>query len=152
MRRLTAKDARAMAAIHAESFESPFGSGGWDALEMASHTQKDLCLGMDLAAELGAFIILSVAADQAEILTLATARGARRQGFARRLLDGAAGELSNQDISDLFLEVAEDNGAAIALYRGAGFAPIGRRPAYYHRAGGRVAAITLSKTLSKNPM
>jgi len=150
MRRLTAKDARAMAALHAESFEPPFGSGGWDALEMASHTQKDLCFGIDLAAELGAFIILSVAAGQAEILTLATARGARRQGFARQLLSGVARELRGQKISELFLEVAEDNIAALALYRSEGFTPIGRRPAYYHRATGRVAAITFSKRLSKN--
>jgi len=47
----------------------------------------------------------------------------------------------------MFLEVAEDNEAAIHLYRSLGFQPIGRRPAYYRRADGRVAAITFSKKL-----
>ena len=140
MRHLTAQDARAMAAIHAESFER-----SWDALEMAAHIQKDICLGLECEAALGAFLILSVAAGQAEILTLATAINSRRQGLAKRLLSGAARELQKQDISEIFLEVAEDNAAAISLYRGAGFTPMGRRPAYYRREAGRVAALTFSK-------
>ena len=35
----------------------------------------------------------------------------------------------------MFLEVAEDNIAALALYHRAGFAAVGRRRGYYHRAG-----------------
>jgi ribosomal-protein-alanine N-acetyltransferase len=31
----------------------------------------------------------------------------------------------------MFLEVAESNAAARALYGGLGFAPVGRRPRYY---------------------
>lgn len=135
-------DAKDMAALHAESFER-----SWDALEMAAHTQRDLCLGRDHAAELSAFIIISRASDQAEILTLATAKSARRQGLARALLDGAMTQLREKGTAELFLEVAEDNPAAAALYRSAGFQPIGRRPAYYRRAAGRVAAITFSKKL-----
>lgn len=145
MRPLTAKDARDMAAIHAESFAPPLGSGGWPALDMATHTQKDLCLGVDHDGALGGFIIVSIAADQAEILTIATAIVSRRRGLARRLLEGVAPELKKQDVRELFLEVAEDNIGAIALYRGAGFIPIGRRPGYYRRAEGRIAALTLSK-------
>jgi len=135
-----------MASLHAESFPR-----GWDALEMAAHTQKDMCLGIDHDDTLGAFIILSRAAGQAEILTITTAAAARRQGLAQQLLDGAYRDLHAQDISELFLEVAEDNIAAIALYRRAGFTPIGRRPAYYRREGGRIAALTFSKKLSRNP-
>lgn len=143
MRELTATDARDMASLHAESFERP-----WDALEMAAHTQKDMCLGANHKGALGAFIILSVAAGQAEILTLITALTARRQGLARQLLDEASSALKKQKITELFLEVAEDNAAAIALYRSAGFTPIGRRPAYYRRKAGRIAALTYSKKLA----
>ena len=134
-----------MAAIHAESFAPPHGTGGWDALEMATHTQRDLCLGADHDGALAAFIIVSMPADQAEILTLATAKTARRQGLGKALLDAAIAELQTQGIKELFLEVAEDNAAALALYLGAGFQPIGRRPGYYRRENGRVAAITFSK-------
>jgi len=115
---------------------------------MTAHTQKDICLGVNHAGALGAFIILSVAAGQAEILTLTTALNARRQGLARQLLDQASSALKKQKITELFLEVAEDNAAAIALYRSAGFTPIGRRPAYYRREAGRIAALTYSKKLA----
>lgn len=147
MRQLTATDAREMAAIHAESFAPPLGSGGWPALEMAAHTQKDLCFGVDHEGALGAFIILSVAADQSEILTIATAITARRQGLARQLLEKMIPEVKHRGAKEVFLEVAEDNVAAITLYRAADFLPIGRRPAYYRRAEGRIAALTWSKKL-----
>ncbi len=147
VRSLTARDARDMAAIHAQAFAPPHGTGGWDALEMATHTQKDICLGVDMDAGLAAFIIVSSAADQAEILTLATASSARRQGLGREILKAVTPRLKNDGTIDLFLEVAEDNAPAIALYRSTGFIPMGRRPGYYRRAGGRVAALTLSKKL-----
>jgi ribosomal-protein-alanine N-acetyltransferase len=35
----------------------------------------------------------------------------------------------------MVLEVAQDNGVAIALYRRAGFQVVGRRPNYYRRGG-----------------
>jgi len=131
-----------MAGLHAESFDRP-----WDALEMARHLQTDLCLGMDQSGELDAFVILSVAADQAEILTIATAKSARRQGLGRAVLDLAETELSALGVKEIYLEVAEDNAPAVALYRGAGFTPIGRRPGYYRREAGRIAALTFSKKL-----
>jgi len=136
-----------MSAIHGDSFAPPFGTGGWDALEMAIHTQKDLCLGFDIEGELAAFIIVSIAADQAEILTIATDHTARRKGLGLGLLETVCSALNKRDVRDLFLEVAEDNDPAIALYRQAGFLPIGRRPAYYQREAGRVAALTFSKKI-----
>lgn len=131
-----------MAACHAQSFDRP-----WGAIEMATHTVRDLCFGIETDDQLAAFIILSRAADQAEILTIATAKSARRQGLGRALLDGAAAHLQGEGTAELFLEVAEDNAAAIALYKGSGFQPIGRRPRYYRRANGRVAAISFLKKL-----
>ena len=49
----------------------------------------------------------------------------------------------------MFLEVAEDNRAARALYAAAGFASVGRRPAYYARPGAAdaVAALILRRDL-----
>ena len=46
-----------------------------------------------------------------------------------------------------FLEVAEDNAAARALYRAAGWNETGRRRGYYPRPGGALDAITLAKPL-----
>lgn len=140
MRLLAPRDAKAMAAIHAQSFEK-----GWDALEMSAHLAKDICLGR--GDPLTAFIICSHVADQSEILTLATHPDQRRTGLGRALLTEAATHLKGRGVKTLFLEVAEDNLAAQGLYRAVGFTPIGRRPAYYRRSDSRVAALTFSKAL-----
>ena len=132
-----------MAEIHAQSFHT-----GWDAGGMETHIQKDLCFGF--GRPLDGFIITSVAADQAEILTIATDPEHRRRGIARALLEITETELVENGVDTLFLEVAEDNDAAIKFYKGVGFEPIGRRPAYYKREHGRVAAITYRKRLAAN--
>jgi ribosomal-protein-alanine N-acetyltransferase len=129
-----------MADIHARSF-----AHGWPALDMAVHIKNDLCLGA--GDPIKGFIILRASETQAEILTFAVHPAQRREGQGRALLDGALAELSERGVQTVFLEVAEDNQAAISLYRAAGFTGIGRRPAYYRRENGRVAALTLSKTL-----
>ena len=98
-----------------------------------------------------AFILVHVAADECEILTLGTAENAQRRGLARALLSAAAEEAQAAGARAMFLEVAEDNIAAIALYRAAGFALIGRRQNYYRRADGSVLdAVMLRATLPLN--
>ena len=115
---------------------------------MWAHIHKDICFGFGRPLE--GFIILSSAAGQAEILTIATDPAQRRRGIAKALLDISETELVDNGVDTLFLEVAEDNKAAITFYKGAGFEPIGRRPAYYKREMGRVAAITYRKRLAAN--
>ena len=140
-RLLNVKDARRMEQIHAESFFK-----GWPATDMEEHIHKDLCFGRGRPLE--GFIILRHTADQAEILTLAVAPQFRRQGLAREILDIAETELLELGVDTLFLEVAEDNKPAIEFYKNRNFSPIGKRPAYYRRAMGRVAALTFRKGLS----
>lgn len=137
---LTAQDAQAMAQIHTQAFARP-----WPALDMAVHVKTDICLGM--GAPLSGFIIIRASGHEAEILTIATDKSVRRQGYGRILLAAALVKLQQNKIRTLFLEVAEDNAPALALYKASGFAPIGRRPAYYRREKGRVAAITFSKSV-----
>jgi ribosomal-protein-alanine N-acetyltransferase len=72
----------------------------------------------------------------------------RRKGIARRLFEAAASRLAAQGVARLYLEVAEDNLSARALYRSLGFAEHGRRPGYYRRIEGRVAALLLDLTLA----
>ena len=59
-------------------------------------------------------------------------------------MSAAAGEAKRRGADRLFLEVAIDNGPALALYRRAGFAKVGRRAGYYHRREGAVAAEMLA--------
>ncbi len=77
------------------------------------------------------FVLARVAADEAEILTIAVLPEARRTGQGGRLLDAAVEATRQAGAAALFLEVASDNTAAIALYASRRFCPVGRRAHYY---------------------
>jgi ribosomal-protein-alanine N-acetyltransferase len=79
--------------------------------------------------------MLRVAADEAEILTLAVRPAARRRGIGRGLLAATLRVAAEAGAARMLLEVAEANHAARSLYSAAGFAPVGRRPRYYPDGG-----------------
>ena len=64
-------------------------------------------------------------------------------------MQAAAGCAAVAGAQSLWLEVAQDNAAALALYAAVGFEVIGRRPAYYRRAKGAVDALTLLCRLNR---
>jgi ribosomal-protein-alanine N-acetyltransferase len=71
----------------------------------------------------------------------------RRAGLGGRLLDAAIEAAHAAGAAALMLEVADDNPAALALYRGRGFVPTGRRRDYYRRPEGRRDALVLRRSL-----
>jgi len=94
---------------------------------------------------LAGFVIGRIAADEAEILSIGVAPEWQRRGVARRMAEGLVRAARRAEVKRVFLEVAVDNAAAIALYEGLGFRPAGRRKGYYERPGGKnVDAIILS--------
>jgi ribosomal-protein-alanine N-acetyltransferase len=86
--------------------------------------------------QIGAFALAQVAADEAEILTIGVAPAWQRQGVATKLLDGVKRAAVRAGAPRLFLEVAQSNGPAIALYGRNGFSEAGRREDYYTRPDG----------------
>lgn len=118
--------AAAMAAIHASAFPA---SEAWSAAAIAAQLALPGTAGL-LAME-GGMALLRVAGDEAEILTLAVHPQARRRGLGRGLLAAAMTLAAGAGATAMLLEAAEDNAAAAALYAGAGFVPVGRRPRYY---------------------
>ena len=91
---------------------------------------------MILVAETGegcvdALCLATTVLDEASLLLIVTAPSARGQGVARRLLRALLVRLADYGVDRCFLEVRETNAAAIALYRGCGFAQDGCREAYY---------------------
>ena len=81
--------------------------------------------------ERGGMILARVAADEAEILTLAVMPEARRNGIARRLMEAAIAEARRRSARSMVLEVGVLNVPAMALYAALGFAEVGRRSGYY---------------------
>ncbi|WP_448954196.1 ribosomal protein S18-alanine N-acetyltransferase [Labrys neptuniae] len=130
-----AGDAAGLAAIHASGFER-----GWDAHEFERMLADRLILA-HLARPGGkgaptGFALSRLVVDEAEILTVAVAPAARRVGLATQLLQHHLSRLAAAGAHKVFLEVAEDNVAAIRLYQRHGFGEIARRQAYYARAKG----------------
>lgn len=84
-----------------------------------------------------------------EILNLAVEPAARRRGCGRRLLLLALQAGRKMGMQKALLEVREHNGAALALYRGCGFALAGRRRRYYADTG--EDALVLERPLAEPP-
>ncbi len=92
------------------------------------------------------FLMGRAIAGEAEILTLAVAPEARRQGLGARLVAAFLAAARARGADSAFLEVAADNEAALALYRAAGFAEAGRRRGYYRTPEGRpIDALVMSR-------
>lgn len=128
------------AALHAESFE-PLGERGWTRQDMAELMALPGVTGLLLRAgdQDAGLALCRIAADEAELLTIAVRPAWRRQGGARRLLAAVIDHVRAAGARTLFLEVGADNPSARSLYESEGFCAVGTRPAYYERGPGRMA-------------
>ena len=137
------KDAEALAEMHAQAFSHP-----WNARAMADLLDS----GAFAIAEDDGFILVREGGGEAEILTIAVAPHARRKGIGLALIRAAEKALHAHGATSLFLEVAADNKAALALYERAHFEPVAVRPGYYLREGGppmdaQILRLTLNSVL-----
>lgn len=78
-----------------------------------------------------AYIMLSVAADQAEVVNFAVDPEHQGQGLGSRLLAHALQQLRAMHVKEVFLEVRQSNDIAQALYHKFHFEDIGIRRDYY---------------------
>jgi ribosomal-protein-alanine N-acetyltransferase len=138
--------ASTLATLHRSAFGDP-----WEANEIESLLRMPgaFALSAVLEADLAGFILCRVAADEAEVLTLAVTPATRRRGVAGALLDHAMAVALAAGARTIFLEVATDNPGAEALYRSRGFGVVGRRPGYFSRPGGAVTALIMRRDLNR---
>lgn len=132
----------ALAALHARCFVTP---RPWSADEFASMLVSS---GVFLQSCDSGFVLGREIAGEVELLTLAVDPAHQRQGNGRALLAAFEAEATKRGAIVAFLEVANNNAAAFALYHVAGYTESGRRPAYYRPpTGPRIAAIIMRKPL-----
>jgi [ribosomal protein S18]-alanine N-acetyltransferase len=90
-----------------------------------------------------------MAADEAEILSIAVDAGYRGRGLSRNLLLTHLGHLAGRGVRSVFLEVEENNQPARRLYQRAGFTVAGRRERYYRQGNGeQLNALLMRRDLS----
>ena len=134
VRAATPADAGEFARIHTACFDQAWNEESFRHLLQRPGAVALIARHADATQSQG-FILVQVAAGESEIISIGTLPGRRRSGIAAALLAEAAAEAVRRHAEEMFLEVAEDNEAALALYAGFGFVAAGRRHSYYIRAG-----------------
>jgi ribosomal-protein-alanine N-acetyltransferase len=139
------RDAAAFAKLHAASFRHGWSDGEFERLL----SERNVVAHRAMAGRaLVGFILSRIAADEAEILSVAVASARRGRGLARALLDLHMRRLAGLGVRAMFLEVDEDNVPARRLYERAGFREVGRRAGYYqHENGQHATALVLRRDL-----
>jgi ribosomal-protein-alanine N-acetyltransferase len=129
VRPLVTSDLARVVQIERETFSDP-----WSRASFATSLREPHVRALGLvngAAELVGYGLATVIADEGEILNLAVARERRGKGYGRLILDALLKALWAEGVEKAYLEVRRSNEPAIALYRAAGFQPLGVRPGYY---------------------
>jgi len=140
---VTTIDPAVLAAIHHQCFTT--APRPWTEEEFAALLAFATTV---LVALPGGFALGRVAGPEAELMTLAVRPDSRRKGIGRTLLSGFEHAAAARGVSEIYLEVAETNTAARALYAAAGYVSAGFRRDYYGRDGGRsLGALVLRKVL-----
>lgn len=131
------RDAAAISALHAASFNR-----GWSEQEVEQLlAERNVVTHRAMqGGTMTGFIMSRLAADEAEILSIATGVRARGRGVAGALLNLHLRRLAGLGQRAVFLEVDEGNAPARKLYARAGFAEVARRENYYPAPGGKPAA------------
>ena len=82
--------------------------------------------------------------DEGYITNVAVSPDFRRQGIARALIAELTAKAGENKLAFVTLEVRESNAPAIALYNGAGFAPVGKRKNFYSNPTENAVLMTIS--------
>ncbi|MBO5996957.1 MAG: GNAT family N-acetyltransferase [Alphaproteobacteria bacterium] len=131
--------AETLANLHKLCFDKPWDKAAFESLLFLPTTRGFV---NDVA-----FILFSVCADQAEILTLGVVPDARKKGIAFDLLNYSIEQLKNSGVHEIFLDVNVKNLAARRLYEKADFRQVAVRKAYYEESGLKYDALVLKKIL-----
>ena len=142
----TLRDAPKLAQLHGASFHRGWGEGEFEGMLSERNT---LVHRLRLGRKIIGFAVSRMAADEAEILSIAVAASHRGRGLSRNLLLTHLGHLAGRGVRTVFLEVEENNQPARRLYQRAGFGIAGRRERYYREANGvQLNALLMRRDLS----
>ncbi|MEM7301355.1 MAG: ribosomal protein S18-alanine N-acetyltransferase [Pseudomonadota bacterium] len=141
-------DAKELADLHAQGFERNWDTGEfYRLLAQKGVTALIARSGKAKSSSPFGFVVVRQAADEAEVLSICTAKQRRKRGVGISLMREVLSHLAQLDCQSVFLEVAADNIAAISLYRKLGFKRIAERPGYYQSGSERKTALVMQLAL-----
>ena len=139
-------DARELARIHAQGFYRGWPAGEFENFLTATNTP--VYVACDARRRIAGFALIRIAADEAELLTIAVDTKWRGKRVGQALLKAAFDDLLLTPARRMFLEVSEENAAAIRLYQREGFAVISSRKGYYPKPdGSQATALVMARDL-----
>lgn len=139
------KDSLELSRLHKGSFFK-----GWKENIFQEFLQNPLIHGLKIEQthKIIAYLLWQEVETEAEILTLVVASDHQRNGLGDRLLEALFTMLKMKGITEVFLEVAEDNEKARCFYIKKGFTFLSKRPHYYPRTGNKyISALNFFKKL-----
>jgi len=146
LRRASSQDLPELLAIDSACFDRPWTEAGWRA-ELESSSSLVLRAGQPAVGLACATVIV----DACELRRIAVLPSARGRGVGRDLLVAVIAHARAIGCDRVELEVADDNLAALHLYRAAGFAEVGRRARYYRDADALSMTLPLLSKRRINP-
>ena len=129
-------DSATIATVHGASFQRGWGE---DEIHGLLIERNVVAHRVTIGRNLIGFILSRLAANEAEILSVAIAPAWRGRALARPLLDLHLRRLAGLGVRSVFLDVDKSNAPARALYKRAGFHEVAQRQGYY--AGGATALV-----------
>jgi ribosomal-protein-alanine N-acetyltransferase len=126
----------------ARTHAAAFGGKGWPVADFTNYRSDKTIL---ICGDDYCFVVFRLAGPEAEILTLAAHPDAQGKRRATAMMRDALTAVQSVNVEEVFLEVAEDNTPARALYDRCGFVQFATRDNYYANGA---AAICMKIELS----
>jgi ribosomal-protein-alanine N-acetyltransferase len=140
------RDAAELARIHASGFYRGWPEGEFT--NFLGEASTPVYVACDAKRRIAGFALIRIAADEAELLSIAVDPKWRGKGVGKALLQAGLDDLLMSPARRMFLEVREDNNAATRLYKSLGFKTISERKGYYPRPDGTAAtALVMARDL-----
>ena len=145
IQKATSTDADRLSVLHHGSF----GNNGWSAEQICGSLVLPTTQGWVASCSnipVG-FLLCQISTPQSEILTFCVCPSFRRRGIAEQLLKLSVDVARANGCHTMFLEVAADNPAGLALYEKLGFIQTSKRANYYARENNKADALLLTLTI-----
>jgi ribosomal-protein-alanine N-acetyltransferase len=131
LRQMTVADLPVVMAIERATFPYDAWSEGMMRGELADQPRTRHYVVAETDGQIVAYAGLAVAADQADVQTIAVLESHRGAGIGGAMLAELLREAGERGAREIFLEVREDNPVARGVYQHFGFEEIGVRRHYY---------------------